>query len=112
MCGVLGSGVKKSFVFVSADLGFVSEVSGRSLLAWRLSPLHVADGASPQDAEIQLSDRSTGLCWCPSREDSSGVSHSSSAMVYLASVLQQQWKCVTNCRSIGKTQLLSQKGLK
>lgn len=65
---------------ICSDICFVPEVPGCPLLARGLSPLHVPDGTAPQNTEIQLPDRSTGLCGCPSREDPSGVSQAASVL--------------------------------
>lgn len=65
---------------ICSDICFIPEVPGCSLLARGLSPLHVPDGTSPQNTEIQLPDRGTGLCGCPSREDPSGVPQATSVL--------------------------------
>lgn len=84
-------GEKKSHLFlyvICSDICFIPEVPGCPLLAWGLSPLHVPDGTSSQNTEIQLPDRSTGLRGCPSREDPSGVPQTASVL-HLASLFQQ-----------------------
>lgn len=51
---------------------FLSAVSGRPVVARRLSPLRIADGAPAEDPPVQLPDRCLGLRGCPSGEDPSG----------------------------------------
>lgn len=87
-------GGEKNHLFlcvICSDVCFIPEVPGCPLLARGLSPLHVPDGTSSQNTEIQLPDRSAGLCGCSSREDPSGVPRTASVL-HLAHVFQQQWK--------------------
>lgn len=87
-----GGEKNRLFLYViCSDVCFIPEVPGCPLLARGLSPLHVPDGTSSQNTEIQLPDRSAGLCGCSSREDPSGVPRTASVL-HLAHVFQQQWK--------------------
>lgn len=54
------------------DTYHLSQVPGCPLLAGGLSPVHVFDGAAPQNSTLQLPDRGPGLRWCPPGADLTG----------------------------------------